>query len=88
MELSTSQHFVYVNFAAGLFEDEKKKHLFLFFSITFPTICLSSRALFFSSKNTLCLDYIIRTNSEIIILDLFVVFATSSTLMDDDASYE
>jgi len=54
---------------------------------TFPTLYFFSCALIFP-KNTLCPDYIIQTNSGIKIPDLFVVFGTSSTLMDDDASYE
>ena len=42
----------------------------------------------FFSQNTPRPDYIIRTDSGTLISDLFVDFGTSSTLMDDDASYE
>ena len=40
------------------------------------------------SQNTPSPEYIIRNHSGILIPDLFVDFGTSSTLMDDDSSYE
>jgi hypothetical protein len=40
------------------------------------------------SQNTPSPDYIIRSDSGILNPDLYDYFGTSSTLMDDDASYE